>query len=493
MKISDIYDFEDTIYVNTSLDANKELRIERDINQVDESSLFFLYPKAGSQKSPPIPDFPNKKPYAIVCDWETDEKSVIPLVKVKNTRRTLAHYYSKENNIDYSALKIIGITGTNGKSSTAEILFKILRESGHTAGFIGTGIIKINERVINEEFYSMTTPDPEILYPTIKRMQNEGCTYIVMEVSSHALSLSKVAPIKFKSCIFTNLSKEHSDFHKDMEEYYSAKLSLFRQTEIGVFNLDDAYSGRAYNEAECIKYSVGVIRQADANILDYNSNGILGSSYFYKEKGLIFKTELHLAGAHNVYNALVATKCALALGIPAKDIKQALGSIKAILGRYEVIDGEIKVVIDYAHTPKAMENILKSLSSDKILGQKLILVFGCGGNRDSSKRPVMGKCAEKFADFIILTEDNSRNENTASIIGDIEEGISKKDAYTVIEDREDAIRHAIISAEKDDIVAIIGKGHERYIINKDGYRTFDERSIIKKALDERRRRNENKA
>ena len=494
MKISELFNYENIVYLEKPLDMEKELRIESDTSAVDENSIFFCYRSVRAEAPYKLPEFQNNKPYAIVCEWDANsEQTDIPLIKVKNVRSALAHSYSRDCGINYSSMKIIGVTGTNGKTSTAEMIFRILRENGNSVGFIGTGIIKINDTVLTDIYYSMTTPDPLLLYPALKKMQDEECSYVVMEVSSHSIALSKIAPIHFECCAFTNLSAEHTDFHKDMEDYYQTKLSLFNNSKKGVFNLDDEYSRRAYNEVTCAKYSVGVVRRGDGYIIDFCSHGLGGSSYFYKDDALIFKTRLKLAGAYNVYNALIATKCALTLGVRACTVKKALENIVSLRGRFEVIEDEIKVVIDYAHTPMAFENLIKSLNSAKTMGQKLILVFGCGGNRDSTKREVMGKIAEENADFIILTEDNSRDENTDNIISDISRGIDKKEVYTVIKNREEAIRYAIDYAKTNDIVAVVGKGHEQYIIDNSGRHPFDEKGIINDALAGRRKNNENKA
>ncbi len=494
MKISELFSHESIVYLEKPLNTEKELRIERDIEKLDEDSIYFCYRRVGVDTTYKLPDFGSTSPYAVVCEWEAEESRCgVPIIKVKNVRNTLAHAYSRECGINYSSMKIIGVTGTNGKTSTAEIIFRILREAGNTVGFIGTGIIKINDSILSDLYYSMTTPDPHVLYPTLREMQDAGCQYVVMEVSSHAIALSKVAPIPFECCVFTNLSPEHTDFHNDMEEYYRTKLSLFNSAKMGIFNLDDEYSRRAYSDTNCEKYSIGVIRRGDGYIVGYTSMGLAGSSYFYKDSGMIFKTSLKLAGAYNVYNALMATKCALALGIRACIIKKAIESIGSISGRLEIIDDEIKVAIDYAHTPKAFENILKTLISAKDLRQKLTVVFGCGGNRDQTKRELMGKIAEEYADYIIITEDNSREEKTDDIVNAITKGIGNRERYTVIKNRPEAIKHAICRASRGDIVAIVGKGHEKYIIDNSGAHPFDEKEIVADALAERRKTNANKA
>ena len=494
MRISDLYKCGCRVKIDPKLDTEKELRIEKDMAKTDENSIFFYYRGAKEGSKSPTLNFQGKNPYAIVCESTTDNCiDGIALITVQNVRKCMSICRSIENNMDYSKLKVIGITGTNGKTSTAEMLFQILRRAGKKVGFIGTGLIKIDNNILTDSYYSMTTPDPDLLYPTLNKMSVQGCEYVVMEVSSHAIALSKVAPIQFECCIFTNLSKEHTDFHKSMDEYYKTKLSLFEQTKIGIFNLDDEYSKRAYFEAKCKKYSIGVLERADGYIIDFQSNGLVGSSYFYKDENLIFKTNLMIGGIFNVYNALMATKCALLLGIPACIIKQALENITNISGRFETIRDDVTVVIDYAHTPLALENLLQSLNSYKTESQNVHLVFGCGGNRDTEKREIMGKLGDMYADRIILTEDNSRNENTREIITAIKRGIKNESKCTVIENRAEAIRHAILTASHSDIIAIVGKGHEKYIIDCDGIHPFDEKEIIKATLSERNKNNAYKA
>ena len=194
------------------------------------------------------------------------------------------------------------------------MLENILLKSGRSTGYIGTGSIRINGEVISQSDYSMTTPDPSVLYQSLARMQEAGCEYAVMEVSSHALAQSRCAPIRFALGIFTNLAEDHMDYHKTKEDYYRAKLSLFESCDMGVFNIDDEYGERAYNSAKCRKYSIGIINEAYASITDLKDNGLLGSEYFYRECGIIFKERLKLGGSYNIYNALSASKAAIALG-----------------------------------------------------------------------------------------------------------------------------------------------------------------------------------
>lgn len=430
----------------------------------------------------------SREPVAIVCDEDFDIEAEIPLIRVRNARRTLALLCSRFNGIDYSQTRFIGVTGTNGKTTTATMIYEIMLHAGYRAGIIGTGKIEFMRNRLSERSYSMTTPDPERLYSSIKKMQLSGCEVIVMEASSHALALDKLAPINFSHSLFTNLSPEHMDFHTDMEDYYEAKLKLFTQSEIGIFNADDKFSSRAMNDAriKCTKMSVGALWDADAMARDVILNGFRGSSYIYRESNLLFRVKLSIPGYYNVYNSLLALKCAISFGIKPYVAKEAVNNIKKIDGRFEIVCDDVMVIIDYAHTEHAFENILKSIKSAKKQGQNIITVFGCGGDRDKSKRPKMASVAEKYSDFIIVTQDNPRGESEIEIISDILSGIKDTKKRKVITSRSQAISHAILNAQADDIIIILGKGHERYCVDKYGYHEFDERTIIRNALETRR-------
>jgi UDP-N-acetylmuramoyl-L-alanyl-D-glutamate--2,6-diaminopimelate ligase len=346
----------------------------------------------------------------------------------------------------------------------------------------------IEKEIISETYYSMTTPDPEILYPTIKRMENDGCEKIVMEVSSHALALFKVSPIFFECSMFTNLSEEHLDFHKNIDDYCKCKLSLFKQSKCGIFNTDDYYIKKSipdfYKSIDV--YTVGIKSAADAIAKDINLKGFHGASYVYRECNTIFKIDLCYPGIYNISNSLLAAKCALICGIDSKIIRSSFLKEKAVDGRFEIVFEKPTVIIDYAHTYIAFEKILELVKNAKKQEQNIITVFGCGGERDKFKRPKMAKISEEFSDFSIVTTDNSRGESPEKIISDITDGFIKKESYTVIENRSEAIEYAIKIADEEDVILIIGKGHERYNIDSEGYHSFDEREIIKKALKEKK-------
>lgn len=452
-------------------------------NNTASDTLLFITDKIGIEKQSLDPSELKTTPFALVVSNKQEVSSYkCPTIRVESVRSALAYALSNSYGIDYDKTKIIGVTGTNGKTTTSTLIYEMLKKSGYPTGFIGTGKIISNDKVISDSIYSMTTPDPTVLYPAISKMIEDGCKYIVMEVSSHAIALGKIAPIKFEYAIFTNLDEDHLDFHGTKDEYFKAKLKLFKSAKNALFNLDDEYSRKAYGMTDCNKKTFGIINQGDAYVTEINTDCFAGSSFYYRQTNLIFKAKTQLPGAFNVYNSLAALKCVIDLGVKPCIAKKALESIDKVEGRMEIIQGKITVIIDYAHTPSAFYNCLKISNKNTNPGQNLIIVFGCGGDRDRNKRVFFGKYACEFASQIIITEDNCRNESFTSIATDIIKGIKDKE-YKIIEDREKAIRYAINSATPGDTVAIIGKGHEKYKIVKDTYVPFDERKIVEDALD----------
>ena len=458
-------------------------------DKITNKTLFVFFKGIKHDKSKTLNDIIKKSPSAIITDLEVDSDIKIPIIKVANARLAYAQAMYNFCEIDENKTEIYAITRTNGKTTTATMLYNIFRKGNYKCGFIGTGKILTNDIRENDEMYSMTTPDPEILYPLIKRMQTAGCEKIVMEVSSHALALSKISPLKFKCAVFTNLSEEHLDFHGDIESYYQAKRSLFLKSEKSVFNMDDTYAKRAFLECKekTEAYGVGIFSTADAMARDIILDGFHGSKYIYRENNHIFKVTLSLCGIYNIYNSLLAIKCAMLSQISPLTIKDSLKGIKSIDGRFEIISESPIVIIDYAHTEKAMESLLKFINSIKNSEQKIITVFGCGGERDVSKRPKMAMTAEIFSDLVIVTSDNSRSESTEKIISDIIKGFTANAKFETIPNRYDAISHAIERASPYDIVVLIGKGHERYNIDSSGYHRFNEKAIIDEAIRKRGR------
>ena len=443
--------------------------------------MYFHLKNADGTKRAFEPNETESRPVAIITDTEIAGTDAL-IVKVKNARRALANAYFRFYGIDLSDVKLIGITGTNGKTTTAYLIEQILAFDGRKVGFIGSGRIVANGISLTDEYYSMTTPDPDLLYSTIKKMTDMGIKHIVMEVSSHALALDKLAPLTFDVAVFTNLSHEHLDFHGTQEEYYRSKMKLFSKSRLSIFNLDDSYCRRAYSECKTQKLSVGIIFDADVRAKEPVLLGFRGSRFFYRAEKFMFRMNLPLVGAYNIYNALFATAAVAALGVRPCVAKEAVRGVKAPPGRFNIFRSDVTVISDYAHTPEALENVLKTANSCKNQGQKLITVFGCGGERDKSKRPLMGRIAEELSDVVVITEDNSRSEKTESIINDILCGINDKSKAAVIPKRSEAIEIAAASAAPGDIILVLGKGAEKYNIDQSGAHPFDETKLIKKAL-----------
>lgn len=479
MKISDII-FKEEYILSLAEDDIEFSKIVTDPSEANSDSLLII---PNSEKYNGIVEL-ERAPAAVICDAKCVLPDNIPAIRVENPRLALSNAFFRFEKITDGKLKIIGVTGTNGKSSTALFIKTVLSRCGHKVGLIGTGRIEIDGRAVNGSHYSMTTPDPDLLYKSIKQMEDDGCDTVVMEVSSHALALDKVAPLYFDYAVFTNFSSEHLDFHGSKEEYFLAKSKLFQRCKCGVFNIDDEGARRAYNTCKTRRLSAGIIWRGNVWASNIENRGLNGIGYLYHGGSFCFKMNLRLAGVYNAYNSMLAATVCIDMGCKPCDVKRVLGELTSLPGRFEIINDRISVIIDYAHTDSAFDNVMKELYAVK--GDKrLTVVFGCGGNRDKAKRPRMAAIAEKYANRIILTSDNSRGEDPKDIISDIIRGF-KRGNYEVIENRKDAIRVALLCANDGDVVAIIGKGPEKYNIDINGYSDFDEKEIVMSALEERR-------
>ncbi len=414
----------------------------------------------------------------------------IPYVKVKNVRCVAAYAASRLWRVNYANLKIIGVTGTNGKTSTATFIKRGLESGGIKTGFIGTGMISIGDKIISDPDYSMTTPDPWDLYRILSQMQEAGCGAVVMEVSSHALELYKVEPIVFEYAVFTNFSAEHLDFHITMENYFKAKKKLFRKCKKAVLNIDDPMADRLTDEYRGEAIKVGAVIRGNCYADCIKNLGEHGIEYLYHGHNFSFIMKLKTPGIYNVYNSMLAIAVCTDMGIKPVDVKRALSDIDVIPGRYEIIKDDITVIIDYAHTAAAFKAFLQNVRNTSKGKSKVIAVYGAGGERDREKRPKMAQISERYADLSVITADNSRSEPTDCIIADIVSGFTSG-KHIVISDRESAIRESILSAKDGDTIAVVGKGCEGYIIDGNGYRPFNERQIIESALSERRRQAKN--
>lgn len=377
-------------------------------------------------------------------------------------------------------LKIFGVTGTNGKTTVSYMLKTILEGAGHKVGLIGT----IQNLIGNKEIEAKnTTPGMYELYELLNLMVKDGCDCCVMEVSSHALDQRRVYGLEFEVGMFTNLTQDHLDYHKTMEAYLLAKKKLFDVSKTAVVNFDDSSYSELVSDIKIPVVSYSIIN----NDATYTAKDIRyrpdHSEFYLLINGNISRIKVACAGKFNVPNALCALSAAIVFGVDVSSAVNSLANMSAVSGRCELVNTgkDFSVIIDYAHTPDGLSNILKTFTEyDK---NRLIVLFGCGGNRDKTKRPQMGEIASINADYVIVTSDNPRNEDPLEIIEDILVGVKKyRTPYTVIENRAEAIKFAIQNAKKDDIIILAGKGHETYQILNDGKIHFDEREIVIEAL-----------
>lgn len=376
-------------------------------------------------------------------------------------------------------LKLIGVTGTNGKTSVTYMVKKILESQGHKVGLIGTIQNMIGEEAIATQ---NTTPNAYDLNSLFSLMKAKGCTYVIMEVSSHALDQCRVYNLDFEVGIFTNLTQDHLDYHITMENYLEAKKKLFKMCKTAVINSDDEYAQDIIKDLTCkvVTYSAGNNSTYSAKAIKYRPTMV---DYELVSDNFINHIKVKTGGKFTVYNSLAAVVCAVELGYPVADCANAILELSGVKGRAEVVpnDKDFTIIIDYAHTPDGLKNIL--LTFRECEKNRLIVVFGCGGDRDKTKRPIMGSIAARYADFVIVTSDNPRTEEPKAIIDDILVGMDGTPTpYKVIENRIDAIEYAVETAQKDDIIVLAGKGHETYQILSTGTIHLDEREIVAQAL-----------
>lgn len=421
---------------------------------------------------------------AVVVEEERRLPEGISWARVDDTRLALALLSAKYFGNPSLSMTMVGVTGTNGKTTTTNMIAEVLKTSGRKVGLIGTINNIIGEKVLP---VSHTTPESPELQNLLSQMVKEGVSACVMEVSSHALKLHRVEGCVFDAAVFTNLTQDHLDLHGSMEDYLEAKLKLFRGLSnsgdkegpaLAVINADDQYSGKFVRAAgENAIYTYGINGPADvlASDIRVNARGV-GFTITGKCGGCTLN--LKLAGKFNVYNALAAFTVSRALGIPVPHIKTALENMAGVPGRFELVNAgqDFSVIVDYAHTPDGLDNILTT--ARQITEGRLITVFGCGGDRDRTKRPVMGEIAGRHSDITVITSDNPRTEDPMNIIRDIESGLMgtvAREDYLVEPDRRKAIRLAVGKARQGDVVVIAGKGHEDYQIIGTTKYPFDDR------------------
>ncbi|MBO4897261.1 MAG: UDP-N-acetylmuramoyl-L-alanyl-D-glutamate--2,6-diaminopimelate ligase [Clostridia bacterium] len=400
----------------------------------------------------------------------------VPVIYTEDTRQGLALAGAAFYGNSADRLKIIGVTGTNGKTTVTYLVKKILELKGIKAGIIGT-----NQNIVGNEVLEAgrTTPESLDLHELFKRMEDAGATHVIMEVSSHALALSRTYGIDFEVGAFTNLTQDHLDFHKTFEEYYKAKAKLFSQCKKGAVNIDDSYGERMAQDSKAPVLTYGISDKADirAENIKLSERGVI---FDVNYGGKTHEVRLGIPGKFSVYNALTAITICLQLGIDFEDIVKGLILAKGVKGRAEVVplSAPYTVIIDYAHTPDGLENIINTVRG--FAKGRVVTLFGCGGDRDKTKRPIMGDIAGTLSDFCVVTSDNPRTENPSLIIKDVLEGMKKFEGkYVAIEDRTEAIKYAMENAKEGDVIILAGKGHETYQIVKSGKIDYDERVIVK--------------
>ena len=419
--------------------------------------------------------------FVAICGYDTDGHKYIPMalkkgaacvlcekapaegeyVLLSDTRRGLALAGANWYGNPAGEMTMIGITGTNGKTTTTYLVKHILEDClGAKVGLVGTIQNMIGDEVLHTE---RTTPESLELQALFRHMADAGCTHVVMEVSSHALSLHRVDGVTFDVGVFTNLTQDHLDFHKTMEEYCRAKAMLFARSKVGAVNVDDPWAKEILAHATCpvITYSAKGQAALEATDIRLEPHHVAFTAHY---QGTETACTLGIPGAFSVYNALSALSAALALGIAPEKAAASLATARGVKGRAEVVPTPGKdytVLIDYSHTPDSLENILKTVR--EFARGRVIAVFGCGGDRDPIKRPIMGKIAADLADLVVVTSDNPRTEDPMAIIDQILVGIPKDQTpTTVIENRRQAIRWAMDNAQAGDVIVLAGKGHETY-------------------------------
>lgn len=408
----------------------------------------------------------------------------VPQVRVRNVRAAMSPMAAAFFGHPDREMRLLGITGTKGKTTTSYLVKAIMEQAGHKVGLIGTTGNMIGSEYMKSEF---TTPEPIDFFRTLRRMRDAGVDVVSMEVSAHALEMGRLEGVRFEAGCYTNLSQDHLDLFGTMEKYFECKKSFFTPKWIqnAAVNVDDETSAGILSGIAVPCMTFGICNNADlfARDIEITENGV---SFILKLFGLKeYPVHLRLTGMFNVYNALAAAAVGLIAGVAPETITRALESVRSVPGRAEVLDTHTpyKVILDYSHSPDALENIL--IAVREFARGRVISLFGCGGDRDHGKRPMMGEISGRLADYSILTSDNPRTENPYEILAAVEEGIKRtKGEYVVIENRREAIRHALQIGREGDIIVLAGKGHETYQEIMGVKRPFDEKVVVRELLEE---------
>lgn len=489
MRISELLD----ILEEKSVDRYRELEVTGlayDSRLVEPGQSFFcikglvtdghLYAAQAAERGAAI----------LFIERELDEEvgEEVVLVKVPDTRRALALCAARFYGGPSGKMRLIGVTGTNGKTTTTFLIESICREAGYSTGLIGTVENHIGDTV---EQVTRTTPESLDLQILLRRMADSGVAVAAMEVSSHALELHRVSGCRFETVAFMNLTQDHLDFHISLEEYFKAKRKLFEGDDFGTgrgaaINIDDPFGRRLLEETDLPCRSFGLSEEADVRAIDV---GVLasGNRFLIRYGEITLPVETALQGRFNVYNCLAATASLLEMDIDDESMVRGLEKLQGVPGRFENIDcgQDFNVIVDYAHTPDGIRSLLEACR--EVAVGRVITVVGCGGDRDRSKRPLMGKVAAELSDICILTSDNPRSEEPMSIIEMILEGVKDRfppERYAVEADRRKAIYSAIGEAQPGDMVVVAGKGHESGQIFAEEVIPFDDRQAVREGLKE---------
>jgi len=472
-------------YIGTP-DCREILNITHDSRKVKEGTLFIAIQGNNSDGHDFIFEAIKKGATAIVANGRAPITNKVPIIQVSNPRKVMSRIAANFFKHPSQEIKIIGITGTNGKTTTTQIIDHILKNNNCTSSSLGTLGFNSPTGIISTGY---TTPESIELHQILKIFKNGGVDFVPMEVSSHAIAMNRIDDLDINYAIFTNLGIDHLDFHKNKENYFNTKLKLFKnlkKNSMAFINIDDEYATKIIKSVRCKYYTYGFNKEADLSIINYKLN--LNSSTAkinYKNKTYVINT--NLIGKFNLYNLIASILCCLKIGIKMKDILISIKTFSNVPGRLEkylLPNKKSIVIIDYAHSPDAFEKIFLSINELK-KNKKIITLFGCGGNRDASKRPVMAKIAQKFSDYIYITNDNPRYEESEKIIEDIKIGFSDFDSVQIIPDRKKAIKIALENSENA-IILILGKGPEEYQLIKDKKMPHSDIDIVKNYLNENR-------
>ena len=456
--------------------------LSMDSRKQTDRGLFFCVPGARFDAHDFAPQALQNGAVALVVTHFLGEN--VPQVRVKNVRAAMSLMAAAFFGHPDREMKLLGVTGTKGKTTTSYLIKAIMEEAGCKVGLIGTTGNMIGKEYIKSEF---TTPEPIDFFSTLRSMRDAGVTVVSMEVSAHALEMGRLAGVHFEVGCYTNLSQDHLDLFGTMERYFQCKKSFFTPGWISnaAINVDDDTSAEILRDIQVPHSTYGICNNADifARDIEITEDGVRFVMKLSDVNEIPMK--LHLTGMFNVYNALAAASVGLTMGVAPQVITKALEKVKGVPGRAEMLDTRTpyKVILDYSHSPDALENILVAVK--EFARGRVISLFGCGGDRDHLKRPIMGEISGRLADYTILTSDNPRTEDPMDILAAIEAGIKPTGGtYTVIENRREAIRHALQIAREGDIVILAGKGHETYQEIMGVKRPFDEKVVVAELLRE---------